>query len=98
MNLLSTIILTSVLLTGNISSSTIGTGVSALLNDVLIWLMILSPIAGGAAATYFAIRKSLADEQDGKMWQKRIITAIICGVAGLLTSGLISLVSSYFGV
>ncbi len=91
-------VLTPVILEGNIASSTIGTGISALINDVLTWLMILSPIAGGAAATYFFIRKSAADEQDGKMWQKRIHTAIICGVAGLLSSVLISIVSGYFGV
>ena len=38
----------------------------------------------------------MSDEQDGKLWEKRIKVAILCGVGGCLTSGAISVLSSYF--
>ena len=38
----------------------------------------------------------MADEQDGKMWQRRITNAIIWGVGGGLIAGIIALVSSYY--
>lgn len=82
--------------TGGIAASTLGIGLINLINDVFLYLTIICPLAGGAAAIYFAIRRSMADDQDGKMWEKRIRTAIICGVGGCLVSGVIALVSSYF--
>lgn len=81
---------------GGLTDSTLAVGIKQLLNDVSSFLMILCPIAGGAAAGYFAIRRSMSDEQDGKFWEKRIKTAIICGVGGCLTSALIAVLSSYF--
>jgi len=80
----------------NLANSTVGTGVKNLLNDVSTYLMVIGPIIGGAAAAYFLVRRSMADEQDGKMWSRRIWIAIICGVAVLLVGGIISLISSYF--
>lgn len=76
--------------------SEIAKGIKNMVNDVSSYLVVLCPLAGGAAAVYFIIRRSMADEQDGKMWDKRIKTAIICGVAGMLVSGIIAVVSSYF--
>ena len=81
---------------GGIAGSELGAGLINLTNDVFLYLTIICPIVGGAAAAWFAIRRSMADEQDGKMWEKRIKTAIICGVGGGLGSGVIALVSSYF--
>lgn len=81
---------------GSLAGSSIVTGITKLVNDLSTVLMVLCPTVGGAAAVYFTIRRSMADEQDGKMWSKRITTAIICGVAGLLVSGLITLLSGYF--
>ncbi|MEA4895909.1 MAG: hypothetical protein VB064_11710 [Oscillospiraceae bacterium] len=80
----------------NLSSSTVGTGIRNILNDLSSFGMVICPIVGGAAAVYFLIRRSMADEQDGKMWSRRIWVAILCGVGGLLVSGIISLISSYF--
>ncbi len=80
----------------NLSSSTVGTGIRNMLNDVSSFGIVLCPIVGGAAAVYFLIRRSMADEQDGKMWMRRIWIAIICAVAGCLVSGIIALFSSYF--
>ncbi len=80
----------------NLSNSTVGTGIRNILNDLSSFGMVICPIVGGAAAVYFLIRRSMADEQDGKMWMRRIWVAIICGVAGCLVSGVIALISSYF--
>lgn len=80
----------------NLVNSAVGTGVKNLLNDLSSYMMIIGPIVGGGAAVYFLIRRSMADEQDGKMWSRRIWIAILCGVAVLLVSGIISLISSYF--
>ena len=38
----------------------------------------------------------MSDEQDGKMWNKRMFVAIICGVGGALVSGVISTIASYY--
>ena len=81
---------------GGLADSTLGVGVRQLFSDVSSYLMILCPTAGGAAAVYFAIRRAMADEQDGKLWEKRIKTAIACGVGGCLASALISALSTYF--
>lgn len=81
---------------GGLADSTLGVGLKRLFSDVSSYLMILCPIAGGAAAVYFAIRRAMSDEQDGKLWEKRIKTAIGCGVGGCLASMLISSLSSYF--
>ncbi len=81
----------------NISSSQIGTGLKNLLNDLSTYIVVTSPIVGTLAAAYFVTRRSMADEQDGKMWEKRAKTAIVCGVAGALVGGIIKLISSYFG-
>lgn len=80
---------------GSFGSSTLATGIKNLVNDVSGWLVIICPIVGGVAVFFF-IRKSMADEQDGKMWQKRAVNAIICGVAGMLVSGIINMLSGYF--
>lgn len=80
----------------NLSSSTVGMGIRNMLNDISSFGMVICPTVGAAAAVYFLIRRSMADEQDGKMWTRRIWVAIICGVAGCLVSGVIALISSYF--
>lgn len=80
----------------SIQTSTFWTGLMAFLNDLMTVLTIACPVVGGVAALVFTIRRSMADEQDGKMWQKRITTAIICGVAGCLISGIIALITGYF--
>lgn len=81
---------------GGFASSNLATGTRQLIGDVSGFLTILSPIVAAAAAVFFIIRRSMADEQDGKMWTRRIQVAIICGVAGTLVSGIISVISSYF--
>lgn len=81
---------------GGLADSTLGTGLLHLLNDTSLYLTILCPIVGTVAAIFCAIARSMSDEQDGKLWEKRIKIAIKCGVGGLLASGLIAVLSSYF--
>ena len=79
-----------------IVDSFIGKGTVELANDMSGFLMLLAPIIAVCASGYFLIRRSSANEHDGIMWNKRIVTAIICGVAVFLISGVISLITSYF--
>jgi len=78
------------------ASSDLATGTKSLISDVSTWLVLICPVVAAAAAVFFLIRRAMADEQDGKMWNRRIQIAIICGVAGTLVSGIISLISSYY--
>lgn len=82
--------------TGNFASSDLAVGTRQLLQDVMNFAVIICPIAGGLAAIVCLIRKAMSDEQDGKMWNKRMFVAIICGVGGALVSGVISTIASYY--
>lgn len=71
-------------------------GLINLINDVSTVAIIVCPLIGAAAFAICMGRKSISDDQDGKMWQKRAITALVCGVAGMLGSAIITLISGYF--
>lgn len=79
-----------------IEGSPLGLGLKKMVADVSSFLIVLCPLIGGVTAVYFLIRRSMADEQDGKMWMHRVVVAVVCGVAGALVGGVIALVSSYF--
>ncbi|MEG2420823.1 MAG: hypothetical protein RSB55_04685 [Oscillospiraceae bacterium] len=81
---------------GNLSGSAIVTGTKSLLSDASTVMVVLCPIAGALAAGYCLVRKSMSDENDGKMWTKRMTVAIGCGVGGLLISGVIAMISGYY--
>lgn len=83
-------------LSSEIANSQLGQGVTNMVADLTTWLMLLGPAVAGAACVYFFIRRGMADEQEGKLWNKRIWTAVICGVACCLVGGIIKLLSSYF--
>lgn len=80
----------------SIERSTLYIGLKKLISDTMVAATVLCPVIGGLAAVYCVIRRSLADEQDGKLWEKRIYKAIVCGVAGGLIAGIITLIASYF--
>lgn len=90
------VLLTTAFADGNFGSSKIATGTKALVNDLSTWATALCPTVGGLCAVFFIIRMSMSDEQDKKMWKHRATTAVICGVAGMLVSGIIALLSSYY--
>lgn len=80
----------------NLASSPIATGLVSLINDATTLLMVLGPVACITGGIYFTIRRGMADEADGKMWTKRITTAVVCGVACLLVGALINVLVGYF--
>ena len=82
--------------TGNIQNSNLGIGIKNIITDLSGFFLVLCPLVGGGAAIAFLIARSMADEQDGKMWMKRVKVAVGCGVGGMLVSGIINLLSSYF--
>lgn len=79
-----------------LQNSNIGQGLIKFLNDLTTLAMVAGPIACALAAIVFVTRRSMADEQDGKMWTRRITIAICCGVGIFLVSGTIALITSYF--
>lgn len=96
MTALALALLTTTALADGISESELGVGVKNLFSDLTKYLMILSPIVGGAAAGYFVTRRGMANEQDGAVWEKRAKIAVACGVGGTLVGAIIRLISSYF--
>ena len=84
--------------TGGLSGSTVVTGTRSLISDLTAVLTAMSITIAIAVVIYCLIRKSMADETDGKMWQKRAITAAVCGIAGALASGIIAVIAGYYGV
>lgn len=80
----------------DVADSVLVTGTTRLLTDIGTALTILCPTVGGVMAIYFSIRRGMADETDGKMWEKRIKIAIIVGASGGLIMGIITLISSYY--
>ena len=79
-----------------IENSDIGQGLLAFFTDLSAYIAVVGPIVSTACAGYYLVRKSMADEADGKMWQKRIVVAILCAVGTLLVGGIIYLILSYF--
>lgn len=72
-------------------------GLINLINDLSTLMIVLSPLIGAARWGWCMARTSgTDDETDSKMWKKRAITAVVCGIAGMLGSAIISLVTSYF--
>lgn len=84
--------------TTGLMNSGIYTGTVKLIADIMTAVTILCPSVCGVAAVIFAIRRGMADEQESKTWNRRITTAIVCGVLGGLISGIIALVASYYSV
>ena len=84
------------LATGGIQGTTLVTGTQKLLTDLTNWLMVLVPIVAVVLIVYFLIRKSAADEMDGKRWDNRIKTVIICCIGAIIASGLINVLIGYY--
>ncbi|MBQ9168518.1 MAG: hypothetical protein IJX67_08955 [Oscillospiraceae bacterium] len=71
-------------------------GLMELLQDVSLAVTFAGPSICIICAGVFFARKSMADEQDGKLWNKRIVNSLICAVAIGLVAGLVTLITSYF--
>lgn len=90
------LLMTSTSAANDILTSTVGQGLKNLMTDMGEYLMILSLILGPAACVYFLIRRTMADEQEGRQWNSRIRMAIICTVLGVVISSIIALIAGYF--
>lgn len=75
-------------------------GLINLINDLSTLMIVLSPLIATAVWGWCMARKGASsatdDDTDAKMWQKRATTALICGIAGMLGSAIITLISGYF--
>lgn len=71
-------------------------GLLELLQDLSLAVTFIGPAICIICAGVFLARRSMADEQEGKMWNKRIATALICAVSIGLVSGIVTLIVSYF--
>ncbi|MCL1935035.1 MAG: hypothetical protein FWF57_01440 [Defluviitaleaceae bacterium] len=75
-----------------------GTGVMNLINDFNLFVIAAGPVIAGLGLAYFALKKSIADEQDYKSLDKKMRTSVICGII-ILTAGVImNIATAYFGV
>lgn len=81
---------------GGLMDSKLYTGAVDFIKDATTIATIVCPLIGGCCAIYFAGRRAIADEQDGKLWQKRIVTAISWGIGGTLISGFMAIITNYF--
>ena len=81
---------------GDFEGSAVAKGIKKLIEDVTKWLLIIAPIATVLFVIYYLIRKGMADEMEHKKWNSRIVTAIICGIAAVIASAILSMLTAYF--
>ena len=80
----------------SLADSKLVTGTNALVSDAQGILIGLSIVIGGGFATYYFIRKGMADEHDQPMWKKRIIGAGLCTVGAVLASTVLPIIVGYY--
>lgn len=82
---------------GDIGSSDFAKGFQKLLEDLTKWLIIIAPIVTGCLLIYLFIRRGAADEHEQRTWNKRIVSALVCGVLAVGASLVIQMFNGYFG-
>ena len=82
--------------TGGINNTTLVTGTQKLITDLTNWALVVSPILTALLIVYYLIRKSAADEMDGKRWDSRVRIAAICCIGVVIASGLINVIIGYY--
>ena len=83
---------------GALAETTIVKGSIKLANDLTTIFLILLPTIGILCIIYFQIRKTAADEQDLKTWDKRTGIALIAMVSGICVGAVVKVViNSYYG-
>lgn len=83
-------------LAGNIQNDKVVTGTKKLIQDATKAIGIIGALVSVLFGIYFFIRKNMADEQDQKMWNKRITTTVICAVGIVVISGLLNTIVKYY--
>lgn len=81
---------------GDIGSSDFAKGFQKLLEDLTKWLIIIAPIVTGCLLIYLFIRRGAADDHEQKTWNKRIVSALVCGVLAVGASLVIQMFNGYF--
>lgn len=81
---------------GDIGSSDFAKGFQKLLEDLTKWLIIIAPIVTGCLLIYLFIRRGAADDHEQKQWNKRIVSALVCGVLAVGASLVIQMFNGYF--
>ncbi len=82
--------------TGGINNTTLVTGTQKLITDLTNWALVVTPILTALLIVYYLIRKSAADEMDGKRWDSRVKIAAICCIGVVVASGLINVIIGYY--
>lgn len=79
-----------------IGDSKLFTGTKKLFNDMKAPLIGLSAGIAIVLIVYFLIRIKMSDEQDAKIYKKRIVTVVACCIGIVLASSLLTVILSYY--
>lgn len=79
-----------------IANSVIATGTKKLITDVSSWLTGIAITVTAVVCVALFIARGLSDEQDKKMWDKRIKTTIVSGILAITITSLIGVIAGYF--
>lgn len=73
-------------------------GAQALISDIMVWLLLLIPIAGGAMIAYHSLMKILSDGDPVVVAEKnKKIKSVLVGVViAMSASGLVTAIIAYF--
>lgn len=80
----------------DINNSILVTGTINLLNDVTTALTTISLIIAIIMSIYCLAKKSTCDEQEGKMYNRRLFGVISCSVLITLIKVIIQVITSYY--
>ncbi|MCD5401617.1 hypothetical protein LR013_03395 [candidate division NPL-UPA2 bacterium] len=77
---------------------TIITGAQRLIQDIMSWLLVLIPVAGGTMIAYHSLMKILSDGDPVVCAEKnKKIKAVLTGVViGMSAAGLVTAIIAYF--
>ena len=79
------------------SSVPIVGGIQKLLGDVTGWLTMLIPLACGASIAFFALKKSMSDDQSvAQDCNKKMKNTLISGVIGVSAVAIVNFLLTYF--
>lgn len=70
-----------------------------LLRDLLTWVLIIVPVAGGLMIGYHSLMKIMADGDPGEIADRngKIKMVLTSAVVAFIGAGIVSIVVSYFG-
>lgn len=79
------------------ADSKIATGTEQLLTDVGKWLQFpIAPSVGLMVGVYFLIRRSAADDNEKKIWEKRAVGVVVCVIIAEIFGEILKVVGGYY--